>query len=119
MRVLLDQNIPREIGSWLAGVRPQWQVSHVAEEGLAGAPDVRIFEAAQVLEAVICTYDEHFTDSRLFSLPHAGVVRLNVWPTTVEATREALLRLMRQVPEGELRNSIVVVDRNRIRIRRR
>ena len=80
---------------------------------------MRVFDAAQERDALILTYDEHFTDRRLFSLPHAGVVRLNVWPTTVEITQDALLRLLREAPEDELHAAIVMVDRERIRVRRR
>ena len=89
----LDQNIPREVALWLRTERPGWRVSHVSEVGLEGKPDSDVFRWAQANGAMIVTYDEDFADGRLFPLDsHSGVIRLRVWPTTVEATKEALSR---------------------------
>ena len=49
---------------------------------------------------------------------HAGVMRLRVWPTTIEKTEDALERVLREVPDDELRGSLVVVDSLRIRVRK-
>jgi hypothetical protein len=49
---------------------------------------------------------------------HAGVVRLRVWPTTIEETETALRRLFESVPDEELLGSLVIVDREKIRVRR-
>lgn len=51
------------------------------------------------------------------SSPHHGIVRLRVWPTTVEETQAALERLLPEVPEGGLKGALVVIDRTRIRVR--
>lgn len=49
---------------------------------------------------------------------HAGVVRLRVWPTTIENTETALARLLDSVAEDDLQGSLVIVDAVKIRIRR-
>jgi hypothetical protein len=69
---------------------------------------------------VVITYDEDFADARYFPLgQHCGVVRLRVWPTTTEATVEALARLLSLVDAGDLPGSLVIVDNHKIRLRRR
>jgi predicted nuclease of predicted toxin-antitoxin system len=120
LRVLLDQNVPEEIARWPRGMRPSWSVHHAKEAGLAGCPDAEVFRWAQAKAAMVVTFDEDFADARSFPLgSHHGVVRLRVWPTTVEQTVEALTRLLTQVPEDHLPGSLIIIDRGRIRVRRR
>lgn len=61
---------------------------------------------------------EPFADRRSFPVGvHYGVVRLRVWPTTIEETQDALERLLGEVPTSELSGSLVIVGRTRIRVR--
>lgn len=118
MSILLDQNIPIGVKAWLQTVKPEWKVFHVNEEGLACQPDERVFQWAQVQNAVIVTYDEDFADSRMYSLgSHYGIIRLRVWPTTIENTCSAMERLFRGVPDEEWKNGLVIIDNHKIRIR--
>lgn len=120
LSVLLDQNVPRAIGPWLAKLKPDWTIRHTSEVGLDGAPDRRIFEWAQERDHIIVTFDEDFADQRVFPVgDHAGVIRLRVWPTTVEETEDALERLLDEVSDEELRGALVIVGRRQIRIRKR
>ncbi|MBI2895534.1 MAG: DUF5615 family PIN-like protein [Deltaproteobacteria bacterium] len=119
LRVLLDQNVSREIAPWLRALRPSWVVNHVSEVGLLGADDADIFDWAVANGALIVTFDEDFADQRSFPVgSHHGVMRLRVWPTTVEETQSALARLLRDVADEELAGALVIVDRLRIRVRR-
>jgi predicted nuclease of predicted toxin-antitoxin system len=118
-RILLDQNIPREVGLWLRAQRPGWEISHTSEVGLALQSDAEIFGWAQTHGQMVITYDEDFADARSFPLgAHHGVVRLRVWPTTVEETKAALERFLSQVPESEWPGSLIIIDRGKIRLRR-
>ena len=115
--VVLDQNIPRSVTSWLRQIRPQWRVVHAAELGFALAPDTTIFVWAQQQQAIITTYDGDFADQRRFPLgSHHGVVGLRVFPTTAEATRDALVRLLAAVSDDDLPRALVVVDRKGVRL---
>lgn len=119
LAVLLDQNIPRAIARWLRDRRPAWSVLHANDADLAGEPDEVVFADAQVRGAVIVTFDEDFADQRTFPVgSHAGIVRLRIWPTTVEETEAALERLLATTTDDELRGALVIVDRQRIRVRR-
>jgi predicted nuclease of predicted toxin-antitoxin system len=116
--LLLDQNIPEAITRWRREKFPAWKVSHVKEIKLDGRPDSEIFRWAQTHQAIVVTYDEDFADTRSFPLgSHHGIVRLRVWPTTVEETQSALERLLTRVPETDLNGSLVIIDREKIRLR--
>ncbi len=116
--VLLDQNVPREVASWLRAVRPSWNIYYAGDVGLAGKADREVFDWAQARRAVIITFNEDFADQRSFPVrEHHGIVRLRVWPTTVEETQGALERLLAEVPDDELNGALVVIDRARIRVR--
>jgi hypothetical protein len=68
---------------------------------------------------LIVTFDEDFADQRAFPVgQHYGVVRLCVWPTTIEMTQFALGRLFEEFTEAELRGGLAIVDRTHIRMRR-
>lgn len=119
LRILLDQNVPREIAVWLHTRRPRWTVTHATDAGLSRATDPQIFEWAQERRAVIVTFDEDFADRRSFPVgTHHGVIRLHVWPTTVEEAQRAVERLLEAAADEEIPGTLIIVDRHRIRIRR-
>jgi len=119
LTVLLDQNVPRAIAQWLRSLRPHWTIYHTSDVALSGQSDEEIFIWAQSRQAIIITFDEDFADQRSFPVgSHAGIIRLRVWPTTIEETQEALHRLLGEIPDAELARALVIVDRDAIRIRR-
>jgi predicted nuclease of predicted toxin-antitoxin system len=116
--ILLDQNIPEIVGSWLASLLSGWQVVHVKTIGLLGAADDVIYRWAQENAAVIATYDEDFADARTYPLGrHNGIIRLRVWPTTIENTQRALMRLIASIPPAEWPRSLIIIDNHKIRRR--
>ena len=103
IRILLDQNIPPELCQFVRRHKPRWDVRHVSEIGLHGASDQTIFRSAQRDGAIVITFDEDFADARMYPVgSHAGVVRLRVWPTTVQNTEAALLRLFASIDDDAL-----------------
>lgn len=120
LTVLLDQNIPKPVASWLTRLKPSWTVYHTSDVELSGKTDEEVFAWAQRNGAVIISFDEDFADGRSFSSKdHHGIVRLRVWPTTIEETEQALERLFDEVPPDDLGGSLVIIDRSRIRVRSR
>ena len=100
-------------------LKPDWDVRHVIDVGLDGATDDAIFRWAQDSNSIVITFDDDFADARMYPAgSHAGVVRLRVWPTTIEETELALTRLFASVADEDLPGSLVIVDRIKIRIRR-
>jgi predicted nuclease of predicted toxin-antitoxin system len=119
LRVILDENIPPQIADHLRAKRPAWDVRHVRDIGLRGASDQIIFEWAREHSAIVITFDEDFADTRMYPTgSHAGVIRLRVWPTTIEQIEEALDRLLNAVPDESLSRSLIIIDNLKIRIRR-
>ena len=99
--------------------KPHWEVRHVSDVGLQGATDDTIFQWAQRELTIVITFDEDFADTRMFPAgSHAGVVRLRVWPTTIENTETALARLFDSVADEDLQGSLVIIDEAKIRVRR-
>lgn len=118
-RVLLDQNVPQECVERLKNLRPNWEVTHVNQVGLAGRTDAEVFRWAQSRHAIVVSYDEDFADARSFPLgAHHGIIRLRVWPTTIDLTVAALQRVLQAVPEADLPGSLIIVDNKKIRVRR-
>ena len=116
--VLLDQNVPIPVEIWLQKLKPDWVVQHVSKIGLSGQTDEEIFKWAQNRKAIIITFDEDFADQRSFPVGnHSGIIRLKIWPTTIEETQNALQRLLNEIAEADLKRSLVIIDRNKIRIR--
>lgn len=116
--VLLDQNVPRGVKGWLKTIRPDSIVYHTSDVGLDHKADEEIFHWAQRHHALIVTFDEDFADNRLLSaMPHHGIIRLRVWPTTLDETIGALGRLFAEVREHELKGTLVIVDQTKIRVR--
>jgi predicted nuclease of predicted toxin-antitoxin system len=95
LSVVLDENIPPAVADYLRRKRPDWTVRHVRDIGLRGASDQAVFDWAQKNKSIVITFDEDFADARMFPAgTHAGVIRLRVWPTTVEAAEAGLDRLL-------------------------
>jgi predicted nuclease of predicted toxin-antitoxin system len=119
LRILLDQNIPPQVCDFIRERKTSWVVLHVNDVGLCGATDDTIFQWAQRDGSIVVTFDEDFADARMFPAgSHAGVIRLRVWPTTIEKTESALARLFEAVNDEDLPGSLVIIDQSRIRIRR-
>jgi len=116
---LIDQNVPFIVTEWLRQQRPAWDIKHVNDLGFEGKSDAFLYKWAQTHGAIVITYDEDFADARMYPLgAHFGVIRLRVWPTTIENTKQALSRLLIQVQEKDLPKSLIIIDNYKIRVRK-
>ncbi|MEI8172362.1 MAG: DUF5615 family PIN-like protein [Deltaproteobacteria bacterium] len=119
LNILIDQNVPYAVAAWLRTQLPYWTVRHVKDLGFEGQPDDFLYRWAQQEKAIVMTFDEDFADYRLYPLgSHCGVIRLRVWPTTIEKTIEALESLLRQLPAEEWKKSLIIIDNQKIRVRK-
>jgi len=118
LRILLDQNVPHDVSNWLKRKLTDWEILHVNDLGFQGRTDVFLYKWAQKNESIIVTYDEDFADSRYYPLGHHhGIIRLRVWPTTIEQTKNALERLINSVPPSKWHDCLIIIDNNKIRVR--
>ena len=121
IRVLLDQNVPSPILPWLRErVGEAAEVTSTRELGLQRMRDEDLFMYCQNENMVIVTYDEDFQNPLVVSnIPGYGVVRLNVYPTGVLQTQEALARLLLAYPIENWEMASIVVDVHKIRYQKR
>lgn len=118
-RILLDQNVPQAVSGWLKEKLPDWKIYHTNELGFQGKTDEFLFLWAQENGAIIITYDEDFSDARFYPLGlHHGVIRLRVWPTTIEQTQDAIARLWAELAPTNWRNCLIIIDNRKIRVRK-
>lgn len=118
-RILLDQNIPQPVSAWLKEILPDCTIQHVNELGFQGKSDEFLYRWAQENKAIIITYDEDFADARFYPLGHHhGVIRLRVWPTTIENTKSAMNRLIEELSPSDWRKCLIIIDNQKIRVRK-
>ncbi len=117
IKILLDQNIPAKIESWLQEkVGQSATIQSTRTRGMARFSDRDIFSYCQHNGLIIITYDDDFQNPLMISdIPGYGVIRLNVYPTGVRQTQEALTRLLDHYPVNEWEKASIVVDVQKIR----
>lgn len=117
MKLKLDENLPRGLADDLAARR--LDIDTVVDEGLGGAADDAVVEAATVEDRILLTLDRGVGDLR--RLPpgsHAGVVVLRPASQDPESIIALSSRLLRSEDLDDLEGCVVVVDPLRVRIRR-
>lgn len=118
-RILLDQNVPQSFSGWLSSKLPEWEILHVSELGFQGKTDEFLYLWAQEKKALIITYDEDFADARFYPLGnHHGIIRLRVWPTTIEQTKSAIERLITDLSPTQWHGCLIIIDNKKIRVRK-
>ena len=100
IKILLDQNIPSPIESWLQNlVGNGAEISSTRTLGMQRMTDEEIFYFCQQQQMVIITYDEDFQNPLVIpDIPGYGVIRLNIYPTGLRQTQQALHRLLASHP---------------------
>ena len=121
IRILLDQNIPALIELWLQNiVGHSAEVTSTRKLGMQRMTDEDIFYFCQQKNMVIITYDEDFQNPLVIpNIPGYGVVRLNIYPTGLRQTQNALLRLLESHPVETWEKASIVVDPHKIRYQKK
>ena len=117
MRLKLDENLPHDLATELA--RRGHDVHTVIEEHLAGESDPVVVAAATDEVRMLLTLDRGIGDLRRYPPgSHAGILVLRPAAQDPESILALIGRLMRTHPLDELRGCVVVVEPQRVRIRR-
>jgi predicted nuclease of predicted toxin-antitoxin system len=121
VKILLDQNIPAPIADWLQErVGDAAEITSTRMLGTQRMTDQQLFQLCQSQKMVIVTYDEDFQNPLVISkTPGYGVVRLNVYPTGLKQTKEALLRLLESYSIEVWERASIVVDTEKIRYQKK
>ncbi|MBI2918089.1 MAG: DUF5615 family PIN-like protein [Chloroflexi bacterium] len=117
MRFLVDMPLSPGLAAWLA--QQGHNAIHALEIGLGRAPDEVVLERARNEQRVVITADLDYP--RLLAMAQSegpGLILLRGGNYSDQEAVERLTRVLEAVANEELPNSIVVVDRERIRRRR-
>jgi predicted nuclease of predicted toxin-antitoxin system len=117
LKIKLDENMPA--AAKVAAETLGHDVETVADEGMQGAPDRDVFEAAQRESRFLITLDVDFGDVRQYPPgSHAGIAILRLDSTDFQTTTDAVRRLLTSHELGDLTRCLVVVRKHLIRVRR-
>ena len=117
MKLKLDENLPHDLAARL-GARGH-DVHTVVEEQLGGHSDPVVVAAATDEGRMLLTLDRGVGDLRRYPPgSHAGIVVLRPVAQDPDAVLELVERLVKAHPFEELQGCVVVVESQRIRIRR-
>lgn len=116
---LIDEDMPRSTGKVLKTAG--FTVIDVRDASLRGAPDRDILAFARDKKAAIITADVGFGSLVYFSnIEHFGIIILRLpVETPVKKINEILVNALLRIPSDEIAGSIIVIDRQKIRIRRK
>lgn len=117
MRFLIDMPLSPALAPWLR--QQGHEAIHAGEAGLEQASDAVILERARSEGQVVLTADLDYP--RLMALTHAQQPGLILFRGGDFSEQECIARLTQvfeRVQPQVLKNSIVVVERSRIRLRR-
>ncbi len=117
MRVKLDENMPVALAELLRSAGHE--TSTVPEEGLSGADDPNVLDAAAFEHRLLMTFDTDFADIRTYPLgSHAGIVVFRLSDQRWSVLKEPVRMLLDLGVLEELHGGLAIVDETRIRTRR-
>jgi predicted nuclease of predicted toxin-antitoxin system len=91
----------------------------VQEAGFAGKSDDEVLAHAVAEGRILLTNDMHFSNTLLFPTErHLGVVVLKIRPRTLEQVHDVLIRFLDIVDQEAMEKTLVIIDRNKYRVRR-
>jgi len=114
-RLLADECVYRATVDFLRGLG--YDIVTVQDLGLVEADDSIVIHHAVTMGRILLTRDMDFSSIILYPpARHLGVVVLKMTPQTMSAVHAVLSRALSDV--SDLRQVLLIVDRNRYRLRR-
>ena len=116
MRFKLDENLPVELVTDLRGLGHD--ADKVIDEGLRGATDPAVLDAAFVADRILFTLDKGIANVQRYPIhQHAGVVLFRPDTSGRGAVIQFVRERLRNVLEMELTGRLTVVGPSRVRFR--
>lgn len=117
MKVKLDENLPSDLATLLAG--QGFAVDTVADEGLVGCADEQIWAAAQADERFLVTQDLDFADARKFRAgTHAGIMIVRLRDPSRRSLVDCIGAVLRGNDLRDWSGCLVVLSDSRLRVLR-
>jgi len=117
MKFLADQNT--RFRAVLALRKSGYDILHTSEIGLATTEDEFVLNRSVTDGRTLITFDEGIGDHKILPLPahHPGVIRLKLHPQNWQWVSECLGKFLQTTNEEELRDKLVILYNDRVRIR--
>jgi len=116
MKVKLDENMPTPMADLLK--RAGHDAATVADEGLSGADDPRVMEAARAEGRILVTFDTDFGNILDYPLgTHTGIVVFRLHDQRWSVLEGPARRLLDARVLERIQGGLAVVDESRIRLR--
>ena len=115
MRIKLDENLPARAGAALASAGHD--VDSVENEGLSGADDPTVSEAAKADDRLVITLDRGFFQ-RYPPGSHAGILVLRVDDQSAASVVDTLVQLVDSTDLVDLSQCVAIYRNGELRIRR-
>lgn len=117
LRLKLDENLSRHLRHDIEALGHD--VDTAADESLIGKPDDDVAKAARDAGRMLLTLDLDFADLRRFRPgTHPGIVVLRPDRLGPSEVRRLLLTTLSSINVSEMAECLVIVQRDRIRVRR-
>lgn len=117
MKFLADRNI--RFRAVLALRKAGYDILHTSEIGLSVIEDEFVLNTALADGRTLITFDEGIGDHRELPLPeqHPGVIRLKLIPQQWQWVSARLDQLLQTTNADELKDKLIIVYNDRVRIR--
>ena len=117
MKFFIDECVYQVTTDFL--VQNGHDVKTVQQAGLSGHKDSDVLNIACQKEYIFLTRDMHFSNIFLFPPQDThGIIVLKINPTTIPEVHNVLLKVLVKFTQENLQKALVIVDRNKYRIRK-
>ncbi len=117
MNLKLDENLPSRLVSTLS--KMGHDVDTVAEEGITGADDDKVWSATQQAGKFLITQDLDFSDIRRFQPgTHEGILLVRLRDPGADSLASAVEAVFTSEDVASWRRCFVVLTEHKIRVRR-
>lgn len=97
-----------------------YKVSTAYEEKLDGQANGAILQKASQTKKILLTADSDFANILLYPIgTHSGIIVLKISKTNEDDVHTNLLKLLTEVDPALIQQSLIIVDKNKYRIRTR
>ncbi|MBU2503901.1 MAG: DUF5615 family PIN-like protein [Nanoarchaeota archaeon] len=119
MEFFLDANVPYSSAKIIKNLG--YKVRHAREIGMGKSPDEEIIDYASRNNMILITRDVGFGNLINYPLKsHKGVVLLRLPPYFISRQiNKIILDFLKSVKEKEIKNSLIVLDINKYRVRKK
>jgi predicted nuclease of predicted toxin-antitoxin system len=115
LKLKLDEHLGRRLQGLLRA--EGHDVLTVRDQGLGGFADDDLFPIVSGEGRVLITLDRAFGDHRVICpAPDSGVILLRAQTKATVDVNELALRVLRTLPAEQILGSIVIADRNKVRV---